>query len=309
MEFTNDLEWWEPRLAAWQRLREGVDLDDAKRRAAGEAYGAVLWFAIHSPYASSERVRSVKSRYGEERWERAVVRKIEGDSDSSRELKSFLDTMAAHANAGTLQLPMALIRSTFDNVARDILGKSRADQNRVAPDDNGVDAWDTDDSAQRQALGPDVTPEALPAEVAATFQYVLRFLPVYAILVEPVDGRPYVEVASALERDVELGPRRWRWRGEPGPTKDQWARAWQAAYHDRESHIDYLGEAEVPSSAEPHRAAYDQHVSRFRQLWASATAQGAKVVDVRPGQLVPDGPRIPVRWDPPTHATLEGRSR
>lgn len=308
MELNNDLDWWRPRLAAWQRLREGADVDDAARRGAGEAYGALLSLALYSPYAHSALPRAVKNRFGDERWERAVGRKIEGDRESSRELKSFLDTMASHAQEGTLQSPLALATTTFNNLANDIL-KSKVDRLRVAPDEDGVEAWENHDTGDMGPLGPDVVPEALPAAVADTFEYVLRFLPVYEVLVEKVDGRPYTEVASALNRDVELGPGRWKWQREPGPTKDQWARAWQAAYHDREDHIDYLGDGEVPASSESHRAAYDQHVSRFRRLWSAATAQGAVVVDEKPGHSLADGPRVPVQWDPPTHPTLQGRSR
>lgn len=247
----------------------------------------------------------LRRQEGAVQWEIACDRKVFGDAEGSRPLKSLMVSMAEIDAAGGLENPRAFAVKAFDRLALSELRRPTM----VASDDEGDDRGARSQvgaSGVGKLAGPSVGPTALPATVAATLRHCARLAPVYSLAVTPVDPQPWLRTAGFIERDVALGIDRIRWP-HGSSTLDLHACAWQATFHSEEGNVAYTGDDEVPAAGADNRGRFDQHTSRFRALWRTASGSAAAAVGVAAGTIAGGAGRVPASWDPPDHATLRGR--
>lgn len=297
---------WRSWLAAVRRQSDPRATTD-DRRAVAEFAAELLRIAARMARTPGTPANALTRReQGAVQWEIACDRKVFGDTDSVRPLKSLMVAMADLDATGELQSPRAVAVTALKQVALSELRKPRM----MAVDEHTEDA--SSSMRERAAgigdagLGPEVDPAALPAAVAATLRHCARLAPVYALVVQPVNAAPWSQSAEFIERDVALGVDRVRWP-DGTSTLDHHACAWQATYHGYEDHLDHTHPDEIPDAGAPDRGRFDQHASRFRKLWRTADGSAVETVNAMPGEVVDGAGRVPAQWYAPQHPTLRGR--
>lgn len=216
-----------------------------------------------------------------------------------------------HTPESPIREPLSWLRKHFSFAFRDALRIQRHERPRTQP----VGA-DGERPEEREEEGHDTvaavaSPDGLPRSVHRTLLQLERLIRVADAANGPQLPRLKAQVGAIrgyLQRDLALGPARWRWnKGDAPPTQDAWSRAWQARYYrwlidsviPVEDPRPYTDPDEVPDPADKQtHNRFSTHVARFRTFYADAFDATAPLAQAR-GVF---------EWTGVEHETLERRS-